>query len=97
MKPYIELTQNGFFTQISKIEIRSINIAAGGEISEYLDSLQTFTNCWRIIAISGDEVNYVRSANFIAKEKVLNLQLGNSQITVDTKIKYLLNHYIKMV
>ena len=58
--------------QISKSEIRSINIAAEGEVSEYLDSLQTFATVGVLSAISGDEVNYV-SANFIAKEKGIEL------------------------
>ena len=74
VKPYIELTQKMAFllAQISKSEIRSINIAAEGEVSEYLDSLQTFATVGVLSAISGDEVNYV-SANFIAKEKGIEL------------------------
>lgn len=74
IKPYIELTQKMAFllAQISKSDIRSINIAAEGEVSEYLDSLQTFATVGVLSAISGDEVNYV-SANFIAKEKGIEL------------------------
>lgn len=74
VKPYIELTQKMAFllAQISKSDIRSINIAAEGEVSEYLDSLQTFATVGVLSAISGDEVNYV-SANFIAKEKGIEL------------------------
>ena len=58
--------------QLSKSEIRSINITAEGEISEYLDSLQTFATVGVLAVSCGDEVNYV-NANFIAKEKGIDL------------------------
>ena len=74
VKPYIELTQKMAFllAQLSKSEIRSINITAEGEISEYLDSLQTFATVGVLAVSCGDEVNYV-NANFIAKEKGIDL------------------------
>jgi D-3-phosphoglycerate dehydrogenase len=70
VKPYIELTQKMAFllAQLSKSEIRSINISAEGEVADYLDSLQTFATVGVLSVSSGDEVNYV-NANFIAKEK----------------------------
>lgn len=73
VKPYIELTQKMAFliAQLSKSEIRSINIAAEGEVSEYLDSLQTFATVG-VLSVSCEEVNYV-NANFIAKEKEIEL------------------------
>jgi D-3-phosphoglycerate dehydrogenase len=58
--------------QLSKSEIRSIKISAEGEVSEYLDSLQTFATVGVLSVSSGDEVNYV-NANFIAKEKGIEL------------------------
>ena len=74
VKPYIELTQKMAFliAQLSKSEIRSINISAEGEVSEYLVSLQTFATVGVLSVSSGDEVNYV-NANFIAKEKGIEL------------------------
>jgi D-3-phosphoglycerate dehydrogenase / 2-oxoglutarate reductase len=73
VKPYIELTQKMAFliAQLSKSELRSINISAEGEVSEYLDSLQTFATVG-ILSVSCEEVNYV-NANFIAKEKGIEL------------------------
>ena len=58
--------------QLSKSEIRSINISAEGEVSDYLDSLQTFATVGVLSVSSGDEVNYV-NANFMAKEKGIEL------------------------
>ena len=77
VKPYIELTQKMAFllAQISKSEIRSINISAEGKISEYLDSLQTFSTVGVLAVSSGSEVNYV-NANFIAKEKGIDLTMS---------------------
>jgi D-3-phosphoglycerate dehydrogenase / 2-oxoglutarate reductase len=73
VKPYIELTQKMAFliAQLSKSELRSINISAEGEISEYLDSLQTFATVG-VLSVSCEEVNYV-NASFIAKEKGIEL------------------------
>lgn len=74
VKPYIELTQKMAFliAQNDKSEIRSINVSAEGEISEYLDSLQTFATVGALSVASGDEINYV-NANFIAEEKGIEL------------------------
>jgi D-3-phosphoglycerate dehydrogenase len=73
VKPYIELTQKMAFliAQLSKSELRSINISAEGEISDYLDSLQTFATVG-VLSVSCEEVNYV-NASFIAKEKGIEL------------------------
>ncbi len=81
VKPYIELTQKMAFllAQISKSEIRSINVSAEGELVDYLDSLQTFASLGILAVSCGSEVNYV-NANFIAKEKGIELStsaLGN--------------------
>ena len=74
VKPYIELTQKMAFllAQISKSEIRAIEVSAEGELSEYVDSLQTFASVGVLSVSSGSSVNYV-SANFIAKEKGIEL------------------------
>ncbi len=74
VKPYIELTQKMAFliAQSDKAEIRSINIAAEGEIGEYLDSLQTFATVGALSVNSGDEINYV-NANYIASEKNIDI------------------------
>ncbi|MGA1939767.1 phosphoglycerate dehydrogenase [Arcobacter sp. YIC-310] len=74
VKPYIELTQKMAFliAQNDKSEIRSINVSAEGQISEYLDSLQTFATVGALSVSSGDEINYV-NANFIAEEKGIEL------------------------
>lgn len=74
VKPYIELTQKMAFllAQISKSEIRSINVSAEGELADYLDSLQTFATLGILAVSCGSEVNYV-NANFVAKEKGIEL------------------------
>ena len=74
VKPYIELTQKMAFllAQSDKSEIRSINVSAEGEISEYLDSLQTFATVGALAVASGDEINYV-NAKFLAEEKSIEL------------------------
>lgn len=74
VKPYIELTQKIAFllAQISKSEIRSIEVSAEGELAEHVDSLQTFATVGVLAVSTGSEVNYV-NANFIAKEKGIEL------------------------
>jgi D-3-phosphoglycerate dehydrogenase len=73
VKPYIELTQKMAFliAQSDKTEIRSINIAAEGEIAEYLESLETFATVGAL-AVSTEDINYV-NANFIAEEKGIEI------------------------
>jgi D-3-phosphoglycerate dehydrogenase len=57
--------------QSDKTEIRSINIAAEGEIAEYLESLETFATVGAL-AVSTEDINYV-NANFIAEEKGIEI------------------------
>ncbi|MFV7790963.1 phosphoglycerate dehydrogenase [Aliarcobacter lanthieri] len=80
VKPYIELTQKMAFllAQISKSEIRAIEVNAEGELGEYVDSLQTFASVGVLSVSSGLSVNYV-NANFIAKEKGIDLITKNSE------------------
>lgn len=79
VKPYIELTQKMAFlvAQSDKSEIRSINVAAEGEIAEYLDSLQTFATVGAL-AVSTEDINYV-NAKFIADEK--NIEFTTSKFS----------------
>ena len=74
VRPYIELTQKMSFllAQINKSEIRAIEVTAEGDLSEYVESLQTFASVGVLAVSSGSEVNYV-NANFIAKEKGIDL------------------------
>ena len=81
VKPYIELTQKMAFllAQISKSEIRAIEVSAEGELAEFVDSLQTFASVGVLSAsASSSSVNYV-NANFIAKEK--NIELTTKKLT----------------
>ncbi|MGM0518842.1 MAG: phosphoglycerate dehydrogenase [Campylobacterota bacterium] len=73
VKPYIELTQKMAFliAQNDKNEIRSINIAAEGDIAQYLESLKTFATVGAL-SVASDEINYV-NANFIAQEKGIEI------------------------
>lgn len=79
VKPYIELTQKMAFllAQISKSEIRAIEVSAEGELGEYIDSLQTFATVGVLSVSSGTAVNYV-NANFFAKEKGIELTTKSS-------------------
>ncbi|WP_198305025.1 phosphoglycerate dehydrogenase [Arcobacter vandammei] len=79
VKPYIELTQKMAFllAQISKSEIRVIEVNAEGELGEYVDSLQTFASVGVLSVSSGSTVNYV-NANFIAKENGIDLSTKSS-------------------
>jgi len=74
VKPYIELTQKMAFllAQISKSQVRAIEITAYGELSQYVSSLQTFASVGVLSVSSETSVNYV-NANFIAKEKSIEL------------------------
>ena len=63
--------------QISKSEIRAIEVSAEGELGDYVDSLQTFASVGVLNVSSGNSVNYV-NANFIAKEKGIELSTKSS-------------------
>ncbi|AXK49573.1 phosphoglycerate dehydrogenase [Aliarcobacter trophiarum LMG 25534] len=87
VKPYIELTQKMAFllAQISKSEIRAIDVSAEGELAEFVDSLQTFASVGVLSAsASSSSVNYV-NANFIAKEK--NIELTTKKLTNNSGYK----------
>ncbi|WP_121627549.1 phosphoglycerate dehydrogenase [Poseidonibacter antarcticus] len=83
VKPYIELTQKMAFlcAQIDKSAIRSITVSAQGEISEYLDSLNTFATVGALKISSGDEVNYV-NAKFWAEDK--GIKIDSAEISNNT-------------
>lgn len=87
VKPYIELTQKMAFllAQISKSEIRAIEVSAEGELAEFVDSLQTFASVGVLSAsASSSSVNYI-NANFIAKEK--NIELTTKKLTNNSGYK----------
>ncbi|MGB3751704.1 MAG: phosphoglycerate dehydrogenase [Arcobacteraceae bacterium] len=76
VKPYLELTQKMSFllAQMDKSEIKSIKIKAEGEISNYLDSLETFAIVGALThAMSNEKINYV-NATFVANEKGLKVE-----------------------
>ncbi|BFU78139.1 phosphoglycerate dehydrogenase [Arcobacter sp. 15-2] len=76
VKPYLELTQKMAFliAQMDKSEIKSIKIEAEGEISNYLDSLETFAIVGALTQSLGSEkINYV-NATFVADEKGIKIE-----------------------
>lgn len=76
VKPYLELTQKMAFliAQMDKSEIKSIKIEAEGEISNYLDSLETFAIVGALThSLSNDKINYV-NATFVANEKDIKVE-----------------------
>ena len=87
VKPYLELTQKMAFliAQMDKSVIESIKIEAEGEISEYLDSLETFaivgalTHC-----LSNEKINYV-NATFVAEQR--NIKVDSSVLTNSSAYK----------
>jgi D-3-phosphoglycerate dehydrogenase len=75
VKPYLELTQKMAFllAQIDKSAIKSIKIEAEGEISDYLDSLETFATVGALThSLSNEKINYV-NAIFVAKEREIKV------------------------
>jgi D-3-phosphoglycerate dehydrogenase len=92
VKPYLELTQKMAFliAQMNKNTIQSIKIEAQGEISTYLDSLETFAIVGALThSLSNEKINYV-NATFVASQrdiKVESIALKNTsafknQITI---------------
>lgn len=67
---YTELTQKlGFLcSQLDKSVLTSIKITAQGEISNYIDSLETYAIVGVLKPSLGDKINYV-NAPFLAKER----------------------------
>lgn len=67
---YMELTQKlGFLcSQLDKSVLTSIKITAQGEISNYIDSLETYAIVGVLKPSLGDKINYV-NAPFLAKER----------------------------
>jgi len=75
VKPYLELTQKMAFliAQMDKSEIKSIKIEAEGEITNYLDSLETFAIVGALThSLSNEKINYV-NATFVANEKGIKI------------------------
>ncbi|MEA2050765.1 MAG: phosphoglycerate dehydrogenase [Campylobacterota bacterium] len=75
VKPYLELTQKMAFliAQMDKSAIESIKIEAEGEISDYLESLETFAIVGALThSLTNEKINYV-NATFVAKERGLKI------------------------
>lgn len=71
---YMELTQKlGFLcSQLDKSVLTSIKITAQGEISNYIDSLETYAIVGVLKPSLGDKINYV-NAPFLAKERGIEI------------------------
>jgi len=75
VRPYLELAQKiGYMSaQLTSSGIKSLKIKTEGPISDYLDSLATFTAVGVLrSALTEDEVNYV-NAEYIAKEREMEI------------------------
>ncbi|MEA3384484.1 MAG: phosphoglycerate dehydrogenase [Campylobacterota bacterium] len=75
VKPYLELTQKMAFliAQMDKSAIESIKIEAEGEISDYLESLETFAIVGALThSLTNEKINYV-NATFVANERGIKI------------------------
>jgi len=80
VKPYLELTQKMAFliAQMDKSAIKSINIEAEGEISNYVESLETFAIVGALThSLSNEKINYV-NATFVANER--GIKISSSEV-----------------
>jgi len=79
-KSYLELMQKLAYlgAQINKGHIKSLNIKAEGEISEYADSLQTFAIVGALKESLGEKINYV-NAKFVADEQNIEVNTTISE------------------
>jgi len=76
VRPYLEMAQKiGYMSaQLTSSGIKSIKVSTEGPISDYLDSLATFSLVGALsAALEEGEVNYV-NAEYIAKERDLELR-----------------------
>lgn len=82
-KDYFELTQRIAFlaAQIVRGTVRTIKVAAIGEVTEYLDSLSTFATVGALKEITEENVNYV-NAKFVADERDITIEtIGDGKDT----------------
>jgi D-3-phosphoglycerate dehydrogenase len=63
-----------------------MKIEAGGEVSEYLDSLATFALVGALKESMGEKINYV-NADFVAQEKKIDIQINKLTNTSEYKNK----------
>jgi D-3-phosphoglycerate dehydrogenase len=77
--PYLELVQKISFlaTQIYKRPVLGVNVEAEGNISEYINSLLTFSLVGVLKESLGDNINYV-NAGYVAKEN--NIKTSTSKL-----------------
>ncbi len=74
VRPYLELIQKmgHLSAQVTKSAVKSIKVTAEGSISEYIDSMATFTTVGVLTESVGDQVNYV-NAEFVAQERGIEI------------------------
>ena len=87
VKPYLELTQKMAFliAQMDKSAIESIKIEAEGEISDYLESLETFAIVGALThSLTNEKINYV-NATFVANER--GIKIDSSEHTNTSAFK----------
>ena len=75
MKPFLELAGKiGYLAaQINLGQVKSIKVAAEGEVAEFLESLTTFVLVGSLKESMGEKINYV-NADFVAREKSIDVQ-----------------------
>ena len=98
VKPYLELTQKMAFliAQMDKSAIKSIKIEAEGEISDYLDSLETFAIVGGLThSLTNSKINYV-NATFVATERGItidsSIHVNNSAFKNQVTVKITTEH-----
>jgi D-3-phosphoglycerate dehydrogenase len=75
MKPFLELSQKiGYLAaQINIGNIKSLKIAAEGDVAEHLEPLTTFALVGSLKDSMGEKINYV-NAEFVARERAIDVQ-----------------------
>lgn len=82
-KSYLDLGQKLAYlgAQINRGHIKGINIKACGDVSEYIDSLVTFTLVGALKESMGEKINYV-NAKFVADEKKIEIKTEADAISM---------------
>ncbi len=92
LRPYLELIQKmgHMSAQVTKSVVKSIKVTTEGEVSNYIDSLTTFSTVGILTESLEDTVNYV-NAEFVAQERniqlIKNVQANNSGLSNKVTIK----------
>lgn len=74
VRPYLELIQKigHLSAQVTHSAVKSIKVMAAGPVSDYLESMCTFTTVGVLTESLGDQVNYV-NAEFVAAERGIEI------------------------